>query len=515
VYSITSAITRREGKKKAKRVTSKHLTFTGGTKRFDYAYNNVSDITAVQRDSSLGDGYTYDLTQEILGYAQNGIVNLGAGTVTNPATNTTLTFDGCGNRTSMNGGGTYVANNLNQYTTFNGAAVTSDATGNLQTWTGWTYTYDAQNRLTNATNGSATAAFYYDAKNRQIARSIAGVVTFSVWDDWELVEEYTTGNVVTAKYLQGAHGPVKSLIDNIYFYQDSLGSTSHIASSSGALLEYYKYDLYGKPTYWNASGNQIWASAVKDLFSGERWIPEISMYDLRNRFYSPDLGRFLQPDPIGFKGDASNLYRYCGNDWANRTDPMGLNTIDGGETRVDSPSGLADGYGETTIDHQIASDFSKRNDGVHITVRDFTLIPKSKVSTRWWRGQADKSPTFRRLDENIERTSKHEKGHRDHAATFEEKNHDRMVKELNAINKDKAYENKQSAEKALDTQFKELLKREFINRDYHHQPPWWKDWRPQRWETPSDARKQEPIKEDPKQDNHSLSAPTDKFKEGQ
>ena len=36
------------------------------------------------------------------------------------------------------------------------------------------------------------------------------------------------------------------------------------------------------------------------------------------------LGRFIQPDPIGFKGDASNLYRYCGNDWANRTDPTGL-----------------------------------------------------------------------------------------------------------------------------------------------------------------------------------------------
>ena len=44
---------------------------------------------------------------------------------------------------------------------------------------------------------------------------------------------------------------------------------------------------------------------------------------------SPDLGRFLQPDPIGFKGDASNLYRYCGNDWANRTDPMGLDDVPG------------------------------------------------------------------------------------------------------------------------------------------------------------------------------------------
>ena len=43
---------------------------------------------------------------------------------------------------------------------------------------------------------------------------------------------------------------------------------------------------------------------------------------------SPDLGRFLQPDPIGFKGDASNLYRYCENDWANKTDPMGLESVE-------------------------------------------------------------------------------------------------------------------------------------------------------------------------------------------
>ena len=94
------------------------------------------------------------------------------------------------------------------------------------------------------------------------------------------------------------------------------------------MLEYYKYDLYGKPTYWNASSpsSQLQASnySVRDLHSGARWIPEIGLYDDRNRFMSPDLGRFLQPDPIGFKGDASNLYRYCGNDWANRTDPMGL-----------------------------------------------------------------------------------------------------------------------------------------------------------------------------------------------
>ncbi len=36
------------------------------------------------------------------------------------------------------------------------------------------------------------------------------------------------------------------------------------------------------------------------------------------------MGVFLQPDPIGFKGDAANIYRFCGNDPVDRTDPMGL-----------------------------------------------------------------------------------------------------------------------------------------------------------------------------------------------
>src|SRR5712691_5204593 len=131
----------------------------------------------------------------------------------------------------------------------------------------------------------------------------------------------------------GYYSLAKTLLDNIYYYQDELGSTSHVADASGALLEYYKYDLYGKPTYFAPNNQQLLTSnySVRDLFAGQRWVTEIGLYDDRNRFMSPDLGRFLQPDPIGFKGDASNLYRYCGNDWANRSDPMGLMT----DTRID------------------------------------------------------------------------------------------------------------------------------------------------------------------------------------
>jgi RHS repeat-associated protein len=154
----------------------------------------------------------------------------------------------------------------------------------------------------------------------------ATTIIFSVWDgDWAILEEYTTNNSLVEKYLQGYHGLVKTFVQNVYYYQDELGSTSHIADGTGALIESYQYDVYGKPRVYNPSGAyQPGATPLaKDLFTGQRWLVEIGLYDDRNRFMSPDLGRFLQPDPIGFKGDASNLYRYCGNDWANRTDPMG------------------------------------------------------------------------------------------------------------------------------------------------------------------------------------------------
>jgi RHS repeat-associated protein len=90
-------------------------------------------------------------------------------------------------------------------------------------------------------------------------------------------------------------------------------------------LESYTYDVYGTPTFYNASGTQIsgTANGISMLYTGQRWHTEIEFYDNRNRFYHPGLGRFLQPDPIGFAGDPVNLYRYVANNPVNWSDPFG------------------------------------------------------------------------------------------------------------------------------------------------------------------------------------------------
>jgi uncharacterized protein RhaS with RHS repeats len=46
------------------------------------------------------------------------------------------------------------------------------------------------------------------------------------------------------------------------------------------------------------------------------------LYYYKARFYSPNLGRFLQVDPVGY-GDGLNLYAYVGDDPVNNTDPNG------------------------------------------------------------------------------------------------------------------------------------------------------------------------------------------------
>lgn len=58
-------------------------------------------------------------------------------------------------------------------------------------------------------------------------------------------------------------------------------------------------------------------------FTGQRWDEETGLYFFKNRHYSPKLGRFLEPDPIGL-GDGLNMFTYVENNPLNMVDVYGL-----------------------------------------------------------------------------------------------------------------------------------------------------------------------------------------------
>ncbi len=64
------------------------------------------------------------------------------------------------------------------------------------------------------------------------------------------------------------------------------------------------------------------------LYTGAYFDRETGLYYLRARYYSPELRRFTQRDPILFKGGI-NLYSYTGCDFVNWGDWEGLNGIIG------------------------------------------------------------------------------------------------------------------------------------------------------------------------------------------
>jgi len=304
----------------------KHMKSASTIAQFDYTLNAVGNRTAKNASGAIpnvNESYTYDAIDQVTA-------------VSKPGDAQTFAYDPTGNRTAVTstgsspGVGPYTTNALNQYTAAAGDVLLYDTKGNLTTQ-GLTasYSYDSKNRLLGATKGSNTMLVSYDYRNRPVSRSINGTATYFIYDDWSLIGEYNVSGALLQKYIHGIKiDEILAKIDStgtVFYHQDGLGSTVALTNSSGALIESYQYDVFGKVTISDNSGSPIANSAFSNrcMFTGREWIAEVGLYDYRNRVYSVELGRFLQTDPIRFEAGDVNLDRYVSNNGVNATDPYG------------------------------------------------------------------------------------------------------------------------------------------------------------------------------------------------
>jgi RHS repeat-associated protein len=202
-----------------------------------------------------------------------------------------------------------------------------DANGNTTSKTDstgtTTYSWDFENRLTNATlpGSGGTVTFKYDPFGRRIEKISPSTISIFSFDGDNLVETVNASGGVVARYTrtQNMDEPLVMLrgVTTDYYEQDGLGSITSLSDTTGALAQTYTYDSFGNTT--NSSGS------LTNFFryTGRDFDTETMLYFMRARYFDPASGRFLNEDPVGFIG-GFDFYVYVNNDPNDSTDPSGL-----------------------------------------------------------------------------------------------------------------------------------------------------------------------------------------------
>lgn len=99
------------------------------------------------------------------------------------------------------------------------------------------------------------------------------------------------------------------------------------------------------------------------FFQGRELDPATGLYDFRNRWYSPQLGRFLTRDPLGYP-DGPNAYGAFLGDPVNGSDPMGTSVTTWLKGLAEGTANLVVGMAETVSRSQnpsaMADPFQRR-----------------------------------------------------------------------------------------------------------------------------------------------------------
>lgn len=321
---------------------------------YQYAYdkenNRIQTLDGVHAQGS--EQYAYDGVHRLTSFKQGTPDK--SGKISEPTFSAEYELDALGSWTKVTRDGKVenrAVNKMGQYTKVGTADQKYDSNGNLIDDGTYLYTYDYENqliRITRKSGNTLLASFTIDALNRRVEKTVGSLTTEYIYDDSRIIEEQVK-NTTTAFFVYGNNLDEVVLMGRnkvlSYFHEDVIGSVVALTDTKGTRVESYDYDPYGRVTMFNGSGAKIETSQAGNpyLFTGRRYDGEAKIYYYRARCYSPNLGRFLNPDPKGFV-DGMNLYEYAMSNPLRYVDPRGTSTKECSGANFSFDAGLVKKY---------------------------------------------------------------------------------------------------------------------------------------------------------------------------
>jgi RHS repeat-associated protein len=218
----------------------------------------------------------------------------------------------------------------NQLDTWGGQSITHDADGNMTAGPNpagtslTSYTYDARNRLT----GALGTSYVYDADGQRVGKSQGTDITTFAVDVGSALSKVLvrTKNGIPTRYVWGLgllyeiNGSGGSST-TVSYHHDATGSTIALTDDSAQVIERIGYTPWGQINHRiNLNGTTHDTPFLFTGFFGNQTDDNGLLY-MRNRYYHPLVGRFLNADPAQ---EGMNWYGYGGGNPIGMVDPMGL-----------------------------------------------------------------------------------------------------------------------------------------------------------------------------------------------
>jgi len=206
-----------------------------------------------------------------------------------------------------------------------------DSNGNMTSVAGSLYgskplVYNDEDRLTSIAYGGVTDLYYYTWQGLRYSARLNGTYWRYVYNGDRVLEETDDSNGTLVRYTTVGGSYYQPLLhfkrnDGSIRYPlaDMVGTARRLVDQNGAATDAYSLDAFGR-------GTTAWGTTPNPYRYGAAWgyitdTPGSGLLQLGARFYWPEIGRFIQQDPIGA---GMNWYAYAGNNPVTWVDPEGL-----------------------------------------------------------------------------------------------------------------------------------------------------------------------------------------------